>query len=64
MNTLKNIFTEPVRAWLYRIALSAGSLAAVYGLLTDEQTVALLGLVSAILNVLPTLNTSTKKHDS
>lgn len=64
MNTLKNIFTEPVRAWIYRIALSAGSLAAVYGLLTDEQTVALLGLVAAILNILPTLNTHTKKDDA
>jgi hypothetical protein len=64
MNTLKNIFTQNVRAWLYRIALSAGSLAALYGFLTDEQTVALLGLVSAILNILPTLNTHTKKDDA
>ena len=57
---MKNIFTEPVRAWIYRIALSLGSVAAVYGLLTNEQTVALLGVVSAILNILPTLNTTTK----
>lgn len=64
MNTLKNIFTEKVRAWIYRIALSAGSLAAVYGLLTDEQTVALLGLVAAVLNILPTLNTHTKNDDA
>lgn len=61
MNTIKNIFTEPVRAWIYRVALSAGSVATVYGLLTDEQTVTLLGLVAAVLNILPTLNTTTKK---
>lgn len=61
MNTIKNIFTEPVRGWIYRVALAAGSVATVYGLLTDEQTVTLLGLVAAILNILPTLNTTTKK---
>ena len=61
---MKDIFTPVVRAWIYRIALSAGSLAAVYGLLTDEQTVALLGLVAAILNVMPALNTSTKSDDA
>ncbi len=53
--------TERTRAYIYRVSLAAGAVALAFGLLTEDKTLALVGLASAVLNVLPTKNTSTKK---
>ena len=57
---MKNIFTEPVRAYIYRVIIALGSIALVWGLVTGEQLAAILGAVAAVLNIMPALNTSTK----
>lgn len=62
MDNIKNIFTEPVRAWIYRVLMAAGIVALAYGILTDEQTAVWLGLAGAVLNILPVANTSTRKE--
>lgn len=55
--------SEATRAWLYRIFLAVVVAAVVYGLVTDEQAAAWVGVGSAILgNGLATLNTSTAKE--
>jgi len=59
---MKNIFTEPVRAYIYRILIALGSIALVWGLLTGEQLAAILGACAAVLNIMPALNTSTKNE--
>ena len=63
-NALKNIFTEPVRAYIYRVLIALGSCAIVWGLVTGEQLPAILGACAAVLNILPALNTSTKSDDT
>jgi len=61
---MKDIFTEPVRAYIYRVLIALGSVALVWGVVTGEQLAAILGAVAAILNVMPALNTSTKSDDT
>lgn len=56
--------TPQVRAWIYRILVAVGVLAAGYGLLTDEQVVMWLGLATAIFNIMPSANTSTKPDNN
>jgi hypothetical protein len=54
--------TETTRAWVYRGLLALVALAIVYGLVSQEQAAAWVGVVSAIAgNGLATLNTSTSK---
>lgn len=60
---MKNVFTEPVRAYIYRVLIALGSCAIVWGLVTGEQLAAILGACAAVLNILPALNTSTKSDD-
>ena len=52
--------SEATRAWIYRILLALGAIAAAYGFLTNEQLVAWLGVAAAVLNILPVANTTTK----
>lgn len=52
--------SEKVRAYIYRVLLAVSPLVAFYGYMTQEEIVLWLGVVSTALNVLPTLNTSTK----
>ena len=63
-NKMKNIFTETVRAYIYRVLIALGSCALVWGLVTGEQLAAILGAVAAVLNVMPALNTTTKSDDA
>jgi hypothetical protein len=51
------------RAYLYRVLLAISPLVAFYGLLTDAELVLWLGIASTVLNILPTLNTSTKSPE-
>jgi hypothetical protein len=61
---MNNIFTETVRAYIYRVLIALGSVALVWGLVTGEQLAAILGAVAAILNIMPALNTTTKSDDA
>jgi hypothetical protein len=63
-NKMKDMFTETVRAYIYRILIGLGSVALVWGLVTGEQLAAILGACAAILNIMPALNTSTKSDDA
>lgn len=53
-------FTEPRRAWFYRVLLSCSGLVVIYGLVSGEQAAAWVGLGVALSNVTPVVNTSTK----
>ena len=50
-------FDNPAaRRWVYGIALAAGSLALIYGLVTGEQLAGWLALIAAVLGVVsPTM---------
>jgi hypothetical protein len=61
---MKDIFTETVRAYIYRVLIALGSVALVWGLVTGEQLAAILGAVAAVLNIMPALNTTTKSDDA
>jgi len=52
---------ETTRAYIYRILIAVGTLATGYGLISADQTALWLGLATAILNILPAVNTTTKK---
>lgn len=55
-------FSDPVnRGWVYRILVAFGAVVAGYGLLTSDQLALWLGVLTAVLNVMPTANTSVKK---
>jgi len=51
-------FDEKTRGWIYRILIAAGSVAVAYGWLSGDQVAVWLGFVVAILNIMPTANTS------
>jgi hypothetical protein len=59
MEKIKAIFTEPVRAYIYRVLMAAGVVALVYGLLTESEIATWLGFAGAVLNILPVANTKT-----
>lgn len=52
--------TEQVRAYIYRILVAAGTVVFAYGLLSSEEIAVWLGLATAVLNIMPSANTSTK----
>lgn len=60
MEKVKSIFTQEVRAYIYRVLLAIGALLAAYGFLSSDQLAQIIGLVTVVLNVMPTANTSTK----
>lgn len=53
-------FDEKTRGWIYRILLAVGTLLAGYGVLTSDQLVQWVGVAMAVLNIMPTTNTSVK----
>jgi len=53
-------FDEKTRGWIYRILLAVGALLAGYGILTSDQLVQWVGVAMAVLNIMPTTNTSIK----
>lgn len=59
MEKIKAIFTQQVRAYIYRVLMAAGVVALVYGLLTESEIATWLGLAGAVLNILPVANTKT-----
>lgn len=61
---INEIFNEQVRGWIYRVLLAVGALLAGFGILTNDQLTLILGVVVAVLNVMPSVNTSVKKTDT
>lgn len=53
--------TPEVRGWIYRILVAVGALVGIFGYLTGEQIAGILGVATAVLNVMPAANTSIKK---
>lgn len=60
---MKTLLTEQFRGWVYRILIAVGTLIAGFGIITGEQLALILGVVVAVLNVMPSANTSITKGD-
>ena len=54
---------EQTRAYIYRILAAAGAVAAGAGVITGDNLVLWLGLAAAVLNIMPAMNTTTKKDE-
>lgn len=52
---------ESTRGYIYRILIAAGAVAVGYGIVSANELVLWLGLATAVLNIMPAANTSTKK---
>lgn len=61
MKWVKSVFTEPVRAWIYRVLMAAGAVVGLYGYLNANEIATWLGLAAVVLNILPVGNTHTKE---
>ena len=55
--------TEKQRAYIYRILIAVGTLVMGYGFINANELAMWLGLVTAILNIMPSANTSTGDKD-
>jgi hypothetical protein len=55
--------TETTRAYIYRILIAIGTVATGYGLITADQIALWLGLVTAVLNIMPAANTKIHSDD-
>ena len=55
--------TEKQRAYTYRILIAVGTLVVGYGLITANELALWLGVVTAVLNIMPSANTSTGDKD-
>lgn len=53
--------SQDVRAYIYRVLLAAGAVAAFYGLMSGEELAVWGGLAATALMVLPTANTPTSR---
>lgn len=60
---MKKLFTEEVRAYIYRVLLAVGVLVAGFGYVTADELALYMGVVVAVLNIMPTANTSTKHKE-
>jgi membrane protein implicated in regulation of membrane protease activity len=54
---------EQTRAYIYRILAAAGAVAVGAGIITGDDIVLWLGLAAAVLNIMPAMNTTTKKDE-
>jgi hypothetical protein len=61
MNKVKGFFTEEVRGWIYRVLVAVGLLLVGYGVISSEQWALWAGVLVAVLNVMPSANTTVKK---
>jgi hypothetical protein len=61
MEWLKSVFTEPVRAWIYRVLIAVGALLVGFGLISGDDWALIIGVCIAVLNIMPAGNTSVKK---
>jgi len=63
MSWIKSVFTVEVRGWIYRVLIAAGVLVAGFGWATSDQVALVMGVVVAVLNIMPAGNTSVKKPE-
>ena len=56
---VNNLPSEQVRAYIYRVLIAVGAAAVAYGLVSSEELAVWLGVVTAVLNIMPAANTST-----
>jgi hypothetical protein len=61
VNWLKSVLTPEVRGWIYRILIAVGAVLVGYGVLSADELAVWLGVVVAVLNIMPAGNTSVKK---
>ena len=61
IDKLKTMFTEEVRGWIYRVLVAVGLLLVGYGVISSEQWALWAGVLVAVLNVMPSANTTVKK---
>jgi membrane protein implicated in regulation of membrane protease activity len=54
---------EQTRAYIYRILAAAGAVAVGAGIITGDNLVLWLGLAAAVLNIMPAMNTTTKRDE-
>ena len=55
--------TEKTRAYIYRILIAVGTLVMGYGFINANELAMWLGLAMAVLNIMPSANTSTGDKD-
>ena len=61
MNAIKAFFNdEAKRAYIYRVLIAIGGLLVGFGVISGDQQAMILGVVVAVLNIMPTANTTTK----
>lgn len=58
---IKNVFTTEVRGYIYRILIAVGGVLVAYGVISANEWTVWLGVVVAVLNIMPSANTSVKK---
>lgn len=63
MNKLKSVFTPEVRGWIYRVLIAIGAILVTYGVVSADELAVWLGVVVAVLNIMPAGNTSVKKPE-
>lgn len=57
---IKAVLTPEVRGWIYRVLIAVGVLVAGFGWATSDQVALVMGVVVAVLNVMPAGNTPVK----
>lgn len=60
---MRELFSERTRAYIYRVLIAVGAVLTAYGVLSSEQLAVWLGVAIAVLNVMPSVNTSTHPDD-
>jgi hypothetical protein len=61
MEKLKSVFTQEVRAYIYRVLIALGAVVTFYGYMSQQEVALWLGLAIVVLNIMPAANTTTKQ---
>lgn len=61
--SFKALFSEQVRGYIYRVLTAIGALLAGFGYISGDQLALILGVAIAVLNILPSANTSIKRSE-
>lgn len=54
---------EKTRAYIYRVLVAVGVLLSGYGVISGNELTLWLGVATAALNIMPTVNTTTKSSN-
>lgn len=55
--------SEKTRAYIYRVLIAAGAVAVGMGYITGDNIMLWTGLAAAVLNIMPSMNTTTKSDE-